>query len=142
MKPLPCVAATAVLVLVGAVVQAAPPQTVYRCGPDGRIYSQTPCADGKALSVDDPRSASQQKAGRDAEQARKLAEERRQREAAAKEQQAAGFKTAPVADAASAPQRKPKPKPKPKPEPKGGAANTDTPMSAPMRVPAQGTASK
>jgi hypothetical protein len=141
MKPLPCVAATALLALVGAVVQAAPPQTVYRCGPDGRIYSQTPCADGKALSVDDPRSTSQQKAardvaGRDAEQARKLAEERRQREAAAKEQQAAGFKTAPVADAASAPQRKAKPKPR------GGAANTDTPMSAPMRVPAQGTASK
>ena len=65
-------------------VQAAPPQTVYRCGPDGRVYSQTPCADGKALSTDDPRSASQQKAARDvaerdAEQARKLADERRQR---------------------------------------------------------------
>ena len=139
MKRLPAIAAAALLALACAVAQAAPPQTVYRCGPDGRVYSQTPCADGQVLSVDDPRSASQQKAardvaGRDAEQARKLAEERRQREAAAKEQKAAGFKTAPAADAASAPQRKPRPT--------AGSANTDTPMSPPMRVPAQGTASK
>jgi len=66
--------ALALLALLPLLVQAAPPQTVYRCGPDGRVYSQTPCADGKALSVDDPRSASQQKAARevtarDAEQA-------------------------------------------------------------------------
>jgi hypothetical protein len=140
MKQLPAVAATAWLALAGVVGQAAPPQTVYRCGPDGRIYSQTPCADGKALSVDDPRSASQQKAardvaGRDAEQARKLSEERRQREAVAKEQKAAGFKTAPAADAASAPQRKPRPK--------AASANADSPpMSPPMRVPPQSPASK
>jgi len=73
--------ALALLALLPLLVQAAPPQTVYRCGPDGRVYSQTPCADGKALSVDDPRSASQQKASRevsarDAEQAKNLADER------------------------------------------------------------------
>jgi hypothetical protein len=139
MRRIPTLAATAWLALASAVAQAAPPQTVYRCGPDGRIYSQTPCADGKALSVDDPRSASQQKAardvaGRDAEQARKLADERRQRDAVAKEQKAAGFKTAPAADAASAAQRKPRGK--------AASAPADTTMSPPMRVPPQGTASK
>jgi len=130
-----CVAA--LLLLAGAAVQAAPPQTIYRCGTDGRIYSQTPCADGKALSADDPRSASQQKAARevadrDAEQARKLADERRQREAAVKGQQAAGFKTAAPADAASAPARNPKPK--------IASATVDPTMSPAMRVPAPSAA--
>jgi hypothetical protein len=129
----------AILLLACAMAQAAPPQTVYRCGLDGRIYSQTPCADGKALSADDPRSASQQKAAsavaeRDAEQAKKLADERRQREVAAKGQQAGGFKTAPATEAASAPPRKPKAK--------TASASADASMSPPMRVPAQGTASK
>jgi hypothetical protein len=132
-----CLSVAALLLLAGTMAQTAPPQTVYRCGPDGRIYSQTPCADGKALSADDPRSASQQKAARevaerDAEQARKLADERRQREAAAKGQQAAGFKTAPTADVASAPSRKPKPK--------AAAAAGEPTMSPAMRVPAQSTA--
>ena len=127
------------LLLTGTVALAAPPQTVYRCGPDGRVYSQTPCADGKALSTDDPRSASQQKAGRevaerDAEQARRLADERRQGEAAAKAQQAAGFKTAPAAEPASAPPRKPKAK--------TAAPGADAAMSPAMRVPAQGTTGK
>jgi hypothetical protein len=116
---------------------AAPPQTVYRCGPDGRVYSQTPCADGKALTVDDPRSSSQQKAARevsarDAEQAKKLADERRQREEAAKGQAAAGFKTSPAAETTPAPARKPKAK----------TGTTDTPMSPPMRVPTPTAASK
>jgi hypothetical protein len=90
---------------------AAPPQTVYRCGPDGRLYSQTPCADGKAIDTDDARPAGQQKtdrdvAARDAEMARQLAEERRQRDAAVRGQQPAGFKVAPLPEAASAPARK------------------------------------
>jgi len=127
----------ALLLLAGAAVQAAPPQTIYRCGTDGRIYSQTPCADGKALSADDPRSASQQKAARevadrDAEQARKLADERRQREAAVKGQQAAGFKTAAPADVAPAPARKPKPK--------AASATVDPTMSPAMRMPAPSAA--
>jgi hypothetical protein len=127
--------ALALLALLPLLVQAAPPQTVYRCGPDGRVYSQTPCADGKALSVDDPRSASQQKASRevsarDAEQAKKLADERRQREEEAKGQAAAGIK--PAAPAASAPTRKPKAK----------TAIADPSMSPPMRVPAQTAATR
>jgi hypothetical protein len=86
MRPGPFAAACGALLL--ALPLAAAPQTVYRCGPDGRSFSQTPCSDGQALSVDDARSAAQQKAARDvaardAAQARKLAEERRQREDAA-----------------------------------------------------------
>jgi hypothetical protein len=126
-----------------ATVQAAPPQTVYRCGPDGRVYSQTPCADGKVVDADDPRSSSQQKAARavaerDAEQARKLADERRRREAAVKGQQAGGFLTAPHADAASAPVRKPKAKAPAKP----ASAGADATMSPLMRVPKAGAAPK
>ncbi|GAB4556858.1 MAG: hypothetical protein IV105_16110 [Rhizobacter sp.] len=34
-------------------------QTVYRCGPDGREYSQTPCLQGRAVNVSDERSAEQ-----------------------------------------------------------------------------------
>jgi hypothetical protein len=123
--------------LLPLLAQAAPPQTVYRCGPEGRVYSQTPCADGKALTVDDPRSASQQKAAREvtareAEQAKKLAEERRQRADAAKNQVAAGIKPLPAADSASASARKPKAK----------VSRTDPSMSPPMRVPAPTAASK
>ena len=132
----------ALLQLAALSVQAAPPQTVYRCGPDGRVYSQAPCADGKPLSVEDPRSASQQKAardvaGRDAEQAKQLAEQRRQREQAAQGQLAAGFKTAPPPPAAASAAQRPS---KGKGKGKGRAATTDPRMSPPMRVPAAASA--
>jgi hypothetical protein len=46
--------------LVCATAQA---QTVYRCGPDGREYSQIPCRQGgRAVSVSDERSAEQRAA--------------------------------------------------------------------------------
>ena len=45
--------------LVCTAVQA---QTVYRCGPDGREYSQTPCPQGRAVDVSDERSAEQRAA--------------------------------------------------------------------------------
>jgi hypothetical protein len=111
---------------------AAPPQTVYRCGPDGRTYSQTPCADGQALTVDDPRTAGQRReaedvARREAKTAQQLADERRQREAAARGQPAIGIKPDPPAPPASA-ARKAKPKPEPRyvgppaSQPKGGSS--------------------
>lgn len=34
-------------------------QTVYRCGPDGRTYSQSPCAQGTSVDVGDSRSHDQ-----------------------------------------------------------------------------------
>ena len=95
---------------------AAPPQTVYRCGPDGRIYSQTPCSEGREGTVDDARSPAQQRAARgvaaqEAKTAQQLADERRQREAAAnKSSVAIGIKPAPPAEPASS-ARPPKAKP-------------------------------
>lgn len=137
------VALVALTQLVALSAQAAPPQTVYRCGPDGRVYSQAPCTDGKPLSVEDPRSGSQQSAARDvaardAEQARQLADQRRQRERAAQGQPAAGFKTAPPAPAAaSAGQAVSQAKAARKTR---AAPPADPRMSPPMRVPAAASA--
>jgi hypothetical protein len=56
---------------------AAAQAQVYRCGLDGRSYSQEPCAHGHAVEVADPRSAQQaaqarQATLRDARQAGEL----------------------------------------------------------------------
>jgi hypothetical protein len=82
-------------------------QTVYRCGPDGREYSQQPCKDGRAVDVADPRSAAQQREGeRVARDQKRLAErleaQRRQREAAATPQGAAALRVPRVPEAAPA----------------------------------------
>ena len=37
-------------------------QKVYRCGPDGRTYQQTACAEGKVVDASDPRTAEQRQA--------------------------------------------------------------------------------
>jgi len=130
-------AACLLCALIASTAAAGPPQTVYRCGPDGRVYSQTPCTDGRPVTVEDPRSANQQKsardvATRDAQLAQQLADERKQREAAVKAQPAAGVKRPPVQDSASAPARKPKAKP----------PADETPISPAMRVPAAAPAPK
>jgi Domain of unknown function (DUF4124) len=44
------------------VCSAAQAQTVYRCGPDGSTYSQTPCPQGRAVNVSDERSETQRAA--------------------------------------------------------------------------------
>jgi len=44
---------------IGGSLQA---QTVYRCGPDGRVYSQSPCPQGRAVDVSDERSTEQRAA--------------------------------------------------------------------------------
>ncbi len=128
---------TCLLIMLASAADAAQPQTVYRCGPDGRVYSQTPCADGKVVTIEDSRSDQQLKAARDvakrdAQQAQSLAEERKQREAAAAGQGATGIKAPPVESPASAPARKTKSK-----SPRG-----DPNMSPPMRVPSPATATK
>jgi len=53
------------LALCGAAL-AAQAQTVYRCGPDGRSYADSPCKDGRAVDVGDARSAEQARAAADA----------------------------------------------------------------------------
>ena len=72
----------------GAGHAAAASQQVFRCGPDGRVYSQTPCKDGYEVKADDARSAEQRKAAediarREEKRAEKMTRERQAREAAA-----------------------------------------------------------
>ena len=97
------------LVGFAAVAQA---QAIYRCGPSGTEYSQTPCPGGKVLASSDPRSAAQR-----AEAVRVAAQDRRQAaelERARREQQAStpratatslGERAAPPDAAASATER-------------------------------------
>lgn len=59
---------------------------VYRCGPDGREYSQAPCPEGKQVQADDPRSEEQRRqaieaARREAQLGAQLTRERHAREA-------------------------------------------------------------
>lgn len=49
--------ALALLLLCGSASAAA--QTVYRCGADGRSYSDAPCRDGRPVQVDDARTPAQ-----------------------------------------------------------------------------------
>jgi hypothetical protein len=80
----------AVLLVTASAAQAQ--QTVWRCGPGGTSYSNQPCAEGRAVGVDDRRNKPDVQAARDvAASDRKLAQsmrqERLQREA---EQRAQG----------------------------------------------------
>lgn len=54
MKPL-------VLLLALLAATAAPAQTVYRCGPDGREYQEAPCPNGRPVDVADPRGEAQRR---------------------------------------------------------------------------------
>ena len=61
-------------------------QTVWRCGPDGRVFSDTPCAEGRLVATVDPRPAAdvhaaREMARREQHLADRLREERVQREA-------------------------------------------------------------
>ncbi len=59
-------------------------QPVWRCGADGRLFSDRPCADGRVFAAGDPRSseevdAARQIAGREQKLAETLASERAER---------------------------------------------------------------
>ena len=106
-------AATVLLLLAVASANAAS-QKIFRCGPDGRVYSQTPCKNGYEVPAADARSPEQRLAAeevvkREARLADKMARERRAAEAAAAKQGAAHIAypaaakpAAPAAAAASA----------------------------------------
>lgn len=97
---------------------AAQSQTVWRCGPEGRSYSSTPCAEGRALELaDTARPAEDLAAAKDmAARERRLAEQMRhdrlQAEARAAHQGAAGIgaakRAAPISTARAAAPHKPK----------------------------------
>ena len=101
--------AASILVLCATAISAAP-APIYRCGPDGREYSQVPCADGKLIDASDPRSADQRSealkvAARERQRAAELERERRENAAAIKPASASGFnaRPSPPASVASSP---------------------------------------
>ena len=68
------------------IASAAQAQTVWRCGPEGRSYSDAPCREGRALELAQARPAAdlngaQDMAQREKALAAKLVLERQQREA-------------------------------------------------------------
>ena len=128
--------ALAALGLAASASHAAPPQTVYRCGPEGRVYSQTPCADGKPVTIDDPRSASQQKGSSRCGRAGRAAGETAGRRTA----QARGRGTGPRAWPASRRQRCRKRRPHLLASQRPRRAQANRNMSPPMRVPAASAA--
>lgn len=84
------------LVLVAAGPALSQPAKVYRCGPDGRTYSDAPCPAGREINAADPRDADQQAQAQEVAQRERtlgdrLAAERRARERAAARQRAAGI---------------------------------------------------
>lgn len=108
--------------------------TVYRCGPDGRDYSATPCVNGKSLDAADPRSADQQRqaaqaARREAALADQLAHERRTREKAALQARAMR-----IGAAASAPSKAASAPKKAKSKKKKKSTPDDPNLSPPMRA--------
>ena len=101
--------AVASLLLLAAMASNAVPVPIYRCGPDGREYSQVPCAGGKVVEASDPRTAAQRAealrvAASERKRVAELERDRRANEAAIKPAGASGFnaRPAPLAPAASA----------------------------------------
>jgi len=70
------------LLLIAAVLPlAATAQTIWRCGPDGRTYSSTPCAEGRVLETLQARPAEEvaearERAAREQQQADSMARSR------------------------------------------------------------------
>ena len=97
------------LLLACAGIAAAQTQ-VYRCGPDGREYSQQPCAGGSAFDAADPRDAVQRAQARHAAELDRTRADRLERERLAREAQPSSKaialdsrRVAPPASAASKP---------------------------------------
>jgi hypothetical protein len=75
---------------------------VYRCGPDGKTYSQEPCKGGKKIDASDARTEAQRAdslatTAADKKRADTLELERKAREAAQKPSTASGFNSRPAA---------------------------------------------
>jgi hypothetical protein len=83
---------------------------IYRCGPDGRVYSQTPCADGRLIDAADPRSEAQRVearrvVARERKAAQDMERERHAQEAAQEPATATGFNGRPPPAETAGPQR-------------------------------------
>ncbi len=96
---------------------AAGAQTIWRCGPDGRSYSATPCADGRSLEAMEPRPAddlasAQQRAARERREADSMTRDRLAAESRQRGNGLAGFKPPQAAEKAQPPRPKAKRKPR------------------------------
>jgi hypothetical protein len=95
MKTLAC------LLLCGTLALPATAQKVWRCGADGRIFSDRPCADGRAWEVDarvtaEAATEARQVSERERASLQRLAGQRLSREAEGRQRGAAGFRPAPA----------------------------------------------
>ena len=97
---------------------AAQSKPIYKCGPDGKTYSQVPCAEGKLLESSDPRSAAQRA------EARRV-EARQREDAAKKERERIAAEKATKAEAAKAAASAAEPPP---PIPEATAASKPAPL--------------
>lgn len=125
-------ASTIVALLVLAAAAAAHGQPVWRCGPDGRTYTDEACPGGVPVQVADARTAEQRlqagrEAAREAAFAARLVRERQQREAAWRP--AAPVRIGPAAESLSRPREQP-PLLAPKARPRATAAGERTSPSA------------
>ena len=127
---------TLMIALAGGAATAGP---IYRCGPDGKTYSQVPCAEGTVVESSDPRTAAQR-----AEAKRVVAAERKaaadlERERKAQEKMApasapaATLSPPPAASAAASAAKAPK---------KGGKAKAATERDFVAVVPREKTGRK
>lgn len=112
---------------------AAGAQTIWRCGPDGRSYSDTPCADGRSLEALEPRPAddvadAQQRATRERRDAETMTRERLALEARQRGDGVGGFRPAPVAQAQAARPQAAKKKPR-RPAAEAGTWRATAPSS-------------
>ena len=116
-----CIGVLLAALSLGVGTACAASQKVFRCGPDGRTYSQTPCKEGSSVEVNanDKRSAEQRNAEaavkREAEMAEKMRRDRMAQEAAAAKQDtrvaAKPVAAEPSASAVAKKKKKPTPKP-------------------------------
>lgn len=126
-----------VALLLAAAAAAGAEDRVYRCGSDGRQYSQAPCAGGSVVDAADPRTDEQRReaksaSARDARMAQDLIQERRARDATVASLSAAYLGPARAGAAESAPaQHKRKRK-------AGQKADDDPRLTAPLRASAAG----
>jgi hypothetical protein len=79
------------VLLLAPLLSPAAAQKIFRCGPEGKTYSQTPCKDGYEVNANDQRSPEQRKAAedvvkREAKLTETMAREREAKEAVAAKQ--------------------------------------------------------
>lgn len=85
------------LLLLSGVALHAAAQTAYRCGPEGNVYSPTPCPGGRPVDIADARTPEQRQhaaeaARREAQLGQRLADERVAREATTRPAGATGIR--------------------------------------------------